>query len=231
MGSASTKARGTPLRRRILARNQWRRSNAPCFHEFVQNAAKNFPVVCLGGSAGSLIPFRKVIGEIPSDSGLAIVVVNHRRRSPTKMPEILSRHSSLPVQLIVSGLRMQPNRICIIPPNCDLAIDDGHFQLSALSKAHGWPTVITVFLESLAREWHGKVIAVILSGLDSDGVSALRSVKAIGGITFAQKLETAEHGEMPQHALESGCVDFEPHAHGDRPRARKNRPLATLPTL
>lgn len=140
---------------------------------------------------------------------MAIVVVNHRRRSPTKLPEILSAHSSLPVQLIVSGLKIQPNRIYVIPPNCDLKIRQGSFQLTSLSKAHGWPTVITVFLESLAREWRGKVVAVILSGLDSDGVSALRGVKAIGGATFAQKLETAEQAEMPRHALESGCVDFE----------------------
>ncbi len=173
------------------------------------NTSKSFPVVCLGGSAGSLIPFRKVIREIPFDSGLAIVVVDHRRRSPTKLPEILSQHSSIPVRLIVPGLKMQPNRIYVIPPNCDLTIEDGHFQLTSLSKAHGWPTVITLFLESLAREWRGKVIAVILSGLDSDGVAALRSVKAIGGITFAQTVETAEHAEMPRHALESGCVDFE----------------------
>jgi len=175
----------------------------------VQNTAKSFPVVCLAGSAGSLIPFRKVIREIPAKSGLAIVVVNHRRRSPTKLPEILSKHSSLPVQLIVSGLKLLPNRIYVIPPNCDLTMRDGNFQLTSLSKPHGWPTVITIFLESLARDWRGKVVAVILSGLGSDGISALRSVKAIGGITFAQKLETADQTAMPRHALESGWVDFE----------------------
>lgn len=69
--------------------------------------------------------------------------------------------------------------------------------------------MITRFLESLVVEWKGAVIAVILSGLDSDGISALRSIKAAGGITFAQKLETAEHADMPQNALETGCVDFE----------------------
>ncbi len=172
-------------------------------------ASKSFPVVCLGGSAGSLLPLRKVIREIPADAGLAIVVVNHRRRAPTRLPEILAGEFALPVELIVSGLRIQPNRIYVIPPNCDLTMRDGAFHLSTLSKGHGWPIVITLFLESLAREWRGEVIAVILSGLDSDGSKALQSVKDMGGITFAQKVETAEHADMPQNALLTGCVDFE----------------------
>ena len=114
-------------------------------------AAKSFPVVCLGGSAGSLLPLRKVIREIPADSGLAIVVVNHRRRAPTRLPEILASHSALPVELIASGRRIQPNRVYVIPPNCDLTMRAGAFHLSSLSKGHGWPIVISLFLESLAR--------------------------------------------------------------------------------
>jgi chemotaxis response regulator CheB len=172
-------------------------------------AGKSFPVVCLGGSAGSLAPLRKVIREIPADSGLAIVVVNHRRRAPTRLPEILASQSALPVELIASGRVIQPNRIYVIPPKCDLTMRNGAFHLGSLSKGHGWPNVVTLFLESLAREWRGEVIAVILSGLDSDGSRALQSVKDMGGITFAQKIGTAEHADMPQNALLTGCIDFE----------------------
>ena len=69
--------------------------------------------------------------------------------------------------------------------------------------------MITGFLESLALQWKGKPIAVILSGLDSDGAEALPAIKAAGGITFAQKIDTAVQPSMPGQAVETGCVDFE----------------------
>jgi two-component system CheB/CheR fusion protein len=115
----------------------------------------------------------------------------------------------MPVELISPGMRLAPNHVYVIPPNRDLTLRDGAFQLSPLSQERGWPKVITVFLESLASEWKGKAIAAILSGLDSDGIAALKSIKAAGGTTFAQKIETAEHPNMPSEALKSGCVDLE----------------------
>jgi two-component system, chemotaxis family, CheB/CheR fusion protein len=173
------------------------------------NSARGFPVACLGGSAGGLKPYTEVIREIPPDAGLAVVVVNHLRRTPTQLPKILAGNTSMPVQLITPGLKLRPNNVYVIPPNRELALRNGAFQLNPLSKKRGWPRVITAFLESLAHEWKGKPIAAILSGLDADGAKALRSIKAAGGITFAQKIETAEHPSMPQRALETGCVDFE----------------------
>jgi two-component system chemotaxis response regulator CheB len=68
--------------------------------------------------------------------------------------------------------------------------------------------VITVFLRSLARHWNGKLIAVIVSGYDGDGADALCAIREVGGTTIAQKLETAEHPDMPESAIASGCVDF-----------------------
>ena len=169
----------------------------------------NFPVICLGGSAGSLKAYAAVIQEIPPDSGMAVVVVSHLRRAPTNLPQILARHTRMPVDLIASGAKLRPNRVYVIPPGRELTVHDGAFHLSPLAEKRGWPTVITVFLESLARQWKGKTIAVILSGLDSDGVRALPTIKAAGGITFAQKVDTAEQQSMPRHAVETGFVDFE----------------------
>jgi chemotaxis response regulator CheB len=85
---------------------------------------------------------------------------------------------------------------------------DGEFRLRPISKPTGWPDVITVFLRSLAQHWGGKIIAVIVSGYDGDGAAALRDIKAVGGITIAQKLETAGEPDMPGSAIASGCVDF-----------------------
>ena len=96
----------------------------------------------------------------------------------------------------------------IIPAQRDLHVLAGQFRLKPISKPRGWPDVITVFLRSLTHHWDGKLIAVIVSGFDSDGAAALCGIKEVGGITIAQKLETAAQPDMPESAIESGCIDF-----------------------
>jgi chemotaxis response regulator CheB len=89
-----------------------------------------------------------------------------------------------------------------------LHVFEGAFRLKPISKPRGWPDVITVFLRSLTKHWDGKLIAVIVSGYDGDGAAALCGIKEVGGITIAQKLDTAKQPDMPESAIESGCIDF-----------------------
>jgi two-component system chemotaxis response regulator CheB len=98
--------------------------------------------------------------------------------------------------------------VFIIPAQRDLHVLAGQFRLKPISKPRGWPDVITVFLRSLTHHWNGKLIAVIVSGFDGDGAAALCGIKEVGGITIAQKLETAAQPDMPESAIESGCIDF-----------------------
>jgi len=170
--------------------------------------ANDFPVVCVGGSAGGLDAYIRLLQNVPADLGIAIVIVNHMRSMRTQLHEILPRYTSMPVDLITDKLLIRPNRVFIIPENRDLHVLDGEFRLKPISKPRGWPDVITVFLRSLTLNWNGKLIAVIVSGFDSDGTAALRGIKEIGGITIAQKLDTAEQSAMPDHAIASGCIDF-----------------------
>ena len=140
--------------------------------------AKDFPIVCVGGSAGGLDAYTRVLRHLPA------------------------------VALITEGLVLQPNHVFIIPAQRDLHMLDGEFQLKPISKPRGWPDVITVFLRSLVRHWEGTIIAVIVSGYDGDGAEALCSIKDVGGITIAQKPETAVQPDMPASAIASGCIDF-----------------------
>ena len=169
---------------------------------------KNFPVVCVGGSAGSLDAFIRLLTHLPADMGVAVVIVNHITAMPTQLHEVLPRFSSMPVELITEDLLIQPNRVYIIPANRDLHVDGEMFHLAPISKPRGWPDVITVFLQSLTQFWDGKLIAVIVSGYDGDGAAALCGIKAVGGITIAQKLATAIQPDMPESAIASGCIDL-----------------------
>jgi chemotaxis response regulator CheB len=168
----------------------------------------DFPVVCVGGSAGGLDAYIRLLRHLPADMGVAIVIVNHLRLVATRLHEILPRHTKMPVELITEGLVLQPNQVFIIPSQRDLHVLKGEFRLKPISKPRGWPDVITVFLHSLTQHWKGKVIAVIVSGYDGDGAAALCGIKEAGGVTIAQKLETAAQPDMPESAIATGCIDF-----------------------
>ena len=173
-----------------------------------KNSVKDFPIVCVGGSAGGLDAYIRLLKNLPSDMGAAIVIVNHLRQVATFLHEILPRYTDMPVELITEKLDILPNHIFIIPEKRDLHVLNGEFRLKPISKPWGWPDVITVFMRSLTENWDGKLVAVIVSGYDGDGADALCGIKEVGGITIAQKPETAKQPDMPESAIASGCIDF-----------------------
>src|SRR5512140_3100541 len=152
-----------------------------------ENSVKDFPVVCVGCSAGGLDSYIRLLQNLPSDMGVAVVIVNHLRTVATMLHEILPRYTEMPVKLITERLDIRPIHVFIIPEKRDLHVFHDEFRLKPISKPRGWPDVITVFLHSLVKHWDGIIIAVIVSGYDGDGAEALCSIKAVGGITIAQK--------------------------------------------
>ena len=184
----------------------------PCAFIFLdmepQSILKNFPIVCVGGSAGGLDAYIRLLSNLPADLGAAIVIINHQRTVATMLHEILPRHTKMPVELITEKLDIEPNHVYIIPEKRDLHVINKEFRLKPISKPRGWPNVVTVFMRSLTENWEGKLIAVIVSGYDGDGADALCEIKEVGGITIAQKPETAIQPDMPESAIESGCIDI-----------------------
>lgn len=173
-----------------------------------KSAVNNFPVVCVGGSAGGLDAYIRLLKHLPADMGVAIVIVNHLRTVATLLHKILPNYTTMPVELITERLDIEPNNVFIIPEKRDLHVLDGEFRLKPISKPHGWPDVITIFMRSMTENWDGKLIAVIVSGFDGDGAAALCGIKEVGGVTIAQKPDTADHPDMPESAIASGCIDF-----------------------
>ncbi len=173
-----------------------------------KNTEKDFPIVCVGGSAGGLDAYIRLLKNLPTDMGVAIVIVNHQRTVATMLHEILPKFTQMPVRLIKEKLNIAPNQVFIIPAKRDLHILNGEFRLKPISKPWGWPDVITVFMRSLTVNWNGQLVAVIVSGYDGDGADALCGIKEVGGITIAQKPDTAAQPDMPETAIDSGCIDF-----------------------
>ncbi|MDO8968980.1 MAG: chemotaxis protein CheB [Algoriphagus sp.] len=179
--------------------------------ELIQSSetpGRDFPIVCIGGSAGGLDAYIRLLSNMPDKMGVAIVIVNHLRQVATHLHEILPTYTTMPVELITDRLIIKPNHIFIIPEKRDLHVINNEFRLRPISKPWGWPDVITVFLKSITENWEGKLIAVIVSGLDGDGAEALCGIKEVCGTTIAQKPETAQKPDMPNTAIDSGCIDF-----------------------
>jgi len=167
-----------------------------------------FPVVCIGGATVDLDGYIELIRNLPSDLAAAVVVINHLASVNCPLFEALGQNSKMAVEKITEGLRIRPNCVYLLERDKDLHVLDGFFHLKPVSKPTGWTDVITVFLRSLTEHWHGQIVAVILSGLDGDGAAALRGVKDVGGITIAQKIETAGDPNMPSSAIASGHIDL-----------------------
>jgi two-component system CheB/CheR fusion protein len=169
----------------------------------------SYPVVCIGASAGGLEAFTQVLKNLPSNTGMAFVFIQHL--DPThssSLTEILARNTTMPVSEITTNLTVEPNHIYVIPPNANLVILHGALHLLPREELPLIHLPIDYFLYSLAEDQGSKAIGVILSGTASDGTLGLKAIKAAGGITFAQSPETAKYDGMPRHAIAAGDVDF-----------------------
>ncbi len=165
--------------------------------------------VCIGASAGGLEAIESFFKNMPSDSGLAFVVVQHL--SPdykSLMAELLSKHTHMPVNRSEDGMRIQANHVYLIPPKKNLTIFHGKLLLSDQDPSRGVNLPIDVYLRSLAEDQGEKAIAIILSGTGSDGTRGIRAIKEQGGMIMVQSEESAKFDGMPKSAINTGLPDF-----------------------
>jgi len=166
-----------------------------------------FRVVGIGASAGGLDAISDLLGALPPRTGLAYIVVQHLDpHHESRLPEILARTVTVPVTAAVAGELPEPDHVYVIPPNATLTVADKRFHLEQ-RPAFERHLPVDALLKSLAVDYAGDAIGVILSGGDSDGSLGIQAIKHEGGIVFAQDPDFARFGDMPRHAIETGFVD------------------------
>jgi two-component system, chemotaxis family, CheB/CheR fusion protein len=167
-----------------------------------------FPIVAIGASAGGLEALSELLGALLPKSDMAFIVVQHLSADHASLlPELLGKKTTLPVEAIVDGTAVQANRVYVIPPNTTLTIKDDRLQLRQRDHDRPHHPVDILFL-SLAEARAESAIGIVLSGGDGDGSLGVQSIKHQGGITFAQEPSSARIPSMPQHAINTGCIDF-----------------------
>jgi two-component system CheB/CheR fusion protein len=166
-----------------------------------------FPIVCIGGSAGSLSAYRDILRQMPEHPDIAIVIISHRSRSSDRLVQILARDTCLTVVEATDGMSLKPNFVFVAPAHREITTDGVTLRLAeGLTGFNGWPTVISDFLFSLASGCTSRAIAIIVSGMGHDGSAGLIAVKRAGGQTFAQS--DAFYHNMPEAAIDTEYVDF-----------------------
>ena len=165
--------------------------------------------VAIGASAGGLEAIDEFFTNMPPDSGLGFVVIQHL--SPdykSLMVELLSKKTTMPVHRAEDGISVKPNNVYLIPPKKNLSIFHGKLLLSEQDHSRGINLPIDVFLRSLAEDQGEKAVGIILSGTGSDGMRGVRTIKENGGMVMVQDEESARFDGMPRSAISTGLSDF-----------------------
>ncbi|WP_201980697.1 CheR family methyltransferase [Hymenobacter rubidus] len=174
-----------------------------------EDAADKFPLVGLGGSAGSLVAFERFFQAMPADSGAAFVVVTHLSPDQdSELAQVLQHFTQMPVLEASDGLRVRPNHVYVIPPNRDMSILHGMLLLFAPTQAPGRRLPIDFFFQSMAKDVRERAVCVVCSGLGADGSLGLKMVMENFGMVMVQAPETAEFDAMPRAALATEFVDY-----------------------
>lgn len=181
-------------------------------------------VVGIGASAGGLDSFRELLQNLPPDSGMAFVIVQHLAQDQKSMlPDILARSTTMPVLEVVDATPLAANRVYVMSSQADVEYRAGALVIRKRERRKKHLPVDRLFV-TLAEGLGERAVGVILSGTDGDGSTGAQHIKAAGGVTFAQD-DSAQFDGMPKSAIGDGGL--RPFAAGDRAQAHgARRPAA-----
>lgn len=166
-------------------------------------------VVGIGASAGGLEAFEQFFTNLPADTGLGFVLIQHL--DPTHksiLTDLLKKYTKMAVMEVKDGTVIEANCVYVIPPNKDMAILNGTLYLMEPSSPRGLRQPIDFFFRSLAEDLKERAIAIVLSGTGSEGTLGLRAIKGEGGMVMVQDPSSAKYDGMPRSAISTGLVDF-----------------------
>jgi two-component system CheB/CheR fusion protein len=166
------------------------------------------PIVGIGASAGGLEAFQEFLANAAADSGMGYVLLPHL--DPTHeslLPQLLQRHTKMPVKHAVDGIAIERDQVYVLPPNVSCIVSAGKLVLAPFEEPRGFRRPIDMFFKALAADRGQSAACIVLSGTGSDGSAGLRAVKEAGGLTLVQSPETAKYDGMPLSAAATGLVD------------------------
>ena len=170
-----------------------------------------FPIVGIGASAGGIPAMEGLFGGIPSDCGMAFVIVTHLNpERESLLHEVIARYTDIPVRVAEDEIEVRPNVVYVMPHNAILTIENSRLKLRQPNSVSRERKPIDIFFSALAED-HGEfAVGIVLSGGDSDGTLGVKAIKEHGGLTLAQTPDGSgpRNPDMPQSAIGSGLIDI-----------------------
>lgn len=169
---------------------------------------RSFPIVAIGASAGGLEAVSALLENLPPDTGMAYLYVQHLSPDyPSNLASILSASTKMPVQEVGHLLKIEPDNVYVCTPNKEIKVNHGKIELMPRHSEELPYLPIDEFFISLSEKYKEKAIGIILSGNATDGTRGLKAIRDAGGLTFAQD-GSAKYGSMPKSAINKDAADF-----------------------
>ena len=175
----------------------------------MQSIRKPGHVVGIGASAGGLEALERFFDNLPADTGMAFVVIQHL--SPdfrSLMDELLARHTTLPIHLVEHGMAVEADTVYLIPPKKEMVISGGRLMLGDRDRQQELTLPIDLFFRSLAQDCGRNSVGIILSGGGSDGSRGVRDIHDAGGLVIVQDAGSAQFDGMPRATQDSGVAHW-----------------------
>jgi two-component system, chemotaxis family, protein-glutamate methylesterase/glutaminase len=171
---------------------------------------ESYGIVAIAASAGGITALGRVLGGLPADFPVPVVVVQHLDpRHKTIIADVLGRRTKLQVTLARHGEKAEPGTVCVAPPNHHLLVGaEGLLTLSSSELVHFVRPSADLLFESVAGAYGPRAIACILTGTGSDGAMGASAIKSRGGTVIAEDPALAEFKGMPEAVVAAGAVDF-----------------------
>ena len=173
------------------------------------DADENFLVVGLGASAGGVQALRDFFSHVPAHTRMAYVVILHL--SPdhdSQLAEVLQNAAVISITRVEQRVRVEPDRVYVIPPNKMLELKDGHIEVIDVTSNEVRRAPVDIFFRTLAQSHGPRAVSVVLSGTGANGSMGMKRVKEMGGLCIVQDPREAEYDDMPRHSLATGLVDY-----------------------
>lgn len=161
-----------------------------------------YSVVAIGTSWGGLAALTKLLGDLPTDFGIPIVVVQHRSKDSERLlVQLLQDVTDLKVGEIEDKDPLTPGTVHVAPANYHVLIEDGYASLTIEEPVRFSRPSIDVMFSSAADTYGAAAIGVVLTGANEDGARGLAHIVKRGGLALVQDPKTAEIPIMPQAAI------------------------------
>lgn len=166
--------------------------------------AGDYEIIIVGSSWGGLAAVRTLVGGLPRDFGLPVVVVQHRHKDSDRLlATLLQDRTPLTVCEIEDKQPILPSFVFVAPADYHLLVERGHFSLSTDAPVRYARPSIDVAFTSAADAYGRRTVGVVLTGANADGAVGLGSIAKRGGLAIVQSPETAESPTMPRAALDA----------------------------